>query len=268
MIVYNNNFEWDIREASACRTRYGVSFKEATTVLDGASVTITEDPASGGYRAVGPTSRGQVLVVLFKRGPRTRILDACPPKAEKKAPPSEPAAPEKAAEPAHTEPAHESEQRISGEPSAPANTAPPAAPAEAARPSSPAPRARSASKRAPATARPEAPSAPPAELGPEPQESARVPVSAPPASDSPPAAAGWDAATYEIYWNVYSAVRKSAREQGKSLREAQRLGKEAGERAVRDAATAPPSERAEGPDSAPRSSRRESSWRAAARAVK
>ncbi len=272
MIVYNN-FEWDVREASACRVRHGVSFKEATTVLEGENVTITEDPASGQCRAVGPTSRGQVLVVVYKRGTRVRILDAAPPGAAKKAPAVEAPAPEAPADPVSTAtPRGQRPDAARGEPAS--EQAPsPAPPAEA--------QTAAHRKRRQSTSRS---AAPPPSVAPERAESpiskgespaSREAVSAPPTSDSPPAGAGWDAATYGIYWNVYSAARKEAREQGKSQREAQRLGKEAGEQAVRDsqgAAPAPTSldEPATGPasESAPKSSRRTNSWRAAARAVK
>lgn len=279
MIVYNN-FEWDVREASACRVRYGVSFKEATTVLEGENVTITEDPASGQCRAVGPTSRGQVLVVVYKRGTRTRILDAAPPGAAKKAPAVEASAPEAPADPVSATPRGQRADAARGEPAS--EQAPSPAPPTEAQTAAHRKRRQSTSRSA----------APPASVASERAESpvskaespaSREAVSAPPTSDSPPPAAGWDAATYEIYWNVYSAVRKAARDQGKSHKEAQRLGKEAGEQAVRDSqgaapaptsldepAAGPASEPGTGPvsESAPKSSRRTNSWRAAARAVK
>jgi len=75
MIVYNN-FEWDVREAAACLATRGVTFKEASTVLAGDDVAISEDPTSGDLRAIGLSSRGRMLVVLHRRGPRIRILGA------------------------------------------------------------------------------------------------------------------------------------------------------------------------------------------------
>ena len=265
MIVYNN-YEWDVREASACRVKYGVSFKEATTVLEAEGVSLTEDPASGACRAVGPTSRGQVLTVVYKRGQRIRILDAVPAKLAKSAPApaaetAEPAPPSPPAEPK----APESQRRVKASAVAAAE-----APAPAKTPV--------------IAASEESAAAPPAsETAP-----VREAVSQPPVSDSPPS--GWDAATYEIYWNAYTAARKAAREQGKSPREAQRIGKDAGDRAVQAVAStpvrtsepapspaaeeaAPKSDRAQksdGPtsDPAPKSSRRTNSWRAAARSAK
>jgi uncharacterized DUF497 family protein len=63
-------------------------------------------------------------------------------------------------------------------------------------------------------------------------------VEAPPAPaeaaspESCPSRNGWTAEAYGIYWEAYSEARQTARRQGKSHREAQRLGREAGERAM------------------------------------
>jgi uncharacterized DUF497 family protein len=57
-------------------------------------------------------------------------------------------------------------------------------------------------------------------------------VMEPPTSSNRLPGAGWSAEVYGMYWDAYSAARKAARQQGKSMREAQRLGREAGERAV------------------------------------
>lgn len=63
---------------------------------------------------------------------------------------------------------------------------------------------------------------------------AAEPESAPSSSNGAPSGTGWTAEAYEIYWEAYSAARQAARKEGKSHREAQRLGRVAGERAVAD----------------------------------
>ncbi len=86
---------------------------------------------------------------------------------------------------------------------------------------------------------------------------------------------GWTAEAYGIYWDAYSAAREEARRQGKSLREAQRIGREAGERA-RTGATQPSSQKPASEPPAPKSTSKPSAkqpgrtgtWRAAARALK
>ena len=62
-------------------------------------------------------------------------------------------------------------------------------------------------------------------LAPAPAAEAASPESSPPRT-------GWTAEAYGIYWDAYSAAREAARRQGKNHKEAQRLGREAGERAV------------------------------------
>lgn len=87
---------------------------------------------------------------------------------------------------------------------------------------------------------------------------------------------GLTADEYEVYWAAYSAAREGAKGQGKSLKEAQRIGREAGERAVvapRAPATASArvtvTATASAVVAAPKPARKQAlSWRAAARAVK
>ncbi len=85
---------------------------------------------------------------------------------------------------------------------------------------------------------------------------------------------GLTADEYEVYWAAYSAAREGAKGQGKSLKEAQRIGREAGERAVvapRAPATASArvTVTASAVVAAPKPARKQAlSWRAAARAVK
>jgi uncharacterized DUF497 family protein len=153
MLLVYNDFEWDLREAAACLTTHGVSFREASTVFADENVILSEDPASGRLRAVGRSFRGRMLVVLHHRGRRIQILGAT----------------------LHTSGAAEV---VAPEPVA-------------------------------------------AEL-----------VAAEPVAPQPVAATGWTAETYGIYWDAYSAARQAARREGKSPREAQRLGREAGERAI------------------------------------
>lgn len=251
MIIYKN-FEWDVREAAASLTRQGVSFKEASTVFSDAEVVITEDAAPGQLRATGRSARGRVLVVLHRPGPRVRILAA--------ALPGKPLIVGAASEPAPAPvPAPEPEP-TSAKAASPLSSVPASAPAAA----TPLPRSRrivtpAAPKPAPAPA-PVAPAAPEPEAPPEST-----------AASSKPSGAGWTAEAYGIYWDAYSAAREEARRQGKSTREAQRIGKEAGERAMLGASQKPPSAppasgTAEKPTA--KSSGRSGTWRAAARALK
>jgi uncharacterized DUF497 family protein len=148
MLLVYNDFEWDLREAAACLTTHGVSFREASTVFADENVILSEDPASGRLRAVGRSFRGRMLVVLYHRGRRIQIFGAT----------------------LHTDGAAE--------------------------------------------------------------VVAAEPVAASPVAPQPVAATGWTAETYGIYWDAYSAARQAARQEGKSPREAQRLGRQAGERAI------------------------------------
>lgn len=232
MLVYNN-FEWDVRAAAASLAAHGVTFKEASTVLAGDGVAISEDPTSGHLRAVGLSSRGRVLVVLHRRGPRIQILAA----TLHTSAPAEVALPEPvAAEVALPEPAVE---MAPPEPAVEMATPEPAA--EVVVPSSV---ARRSSPRRPVAPSPAAPSPTSAEVV------APSPVAPAPdaadggteatASDRRPPGVGWTAEAYGIYWEAYSAARQAARKQGKSHREAQRLGRVAGERAVLASADPPP----------------------------
>jgi len=54
----------------------------------------------------------------------------------------------------------------------------------------------------------------------------------PAVTTSPAPTNGWTAEAYDIYWAAYSAARDEARRQGKSTREAQLLGRAAGDRAA------------------------------------
>lgn len=72
--------------------------------------------------------------------------------------------------------------------------------------------------------------APPSAPEPAAREKPAVAEAAPP--ESRPSGAGWTAEAYGIYWEAYTAARTAARREGKSAREAQRLGREAGERAA------------------------------------
>jgi uncharacterized DUF497 family protein len=234
MIVYNN-FEWDVREAATALTTHGVSFKEASTVLAGDQVTISEDPSSGQLRAIGRSSRGRMLVVRYQRGLRIRILGAtlhmngaaavvAPNPVAVEPVPAEPAPQPVAAKPVPAKPAP---QPVAAKP-VPAEPAPQPAAAK------PAPQ--------PVAARP--------------VETEAVAEAAAP--DSQPPGTGWTAEAYGIYWEAYSAARQTAREQGKSPREAQRLGRKAGERAALGRTEPAP----------PKPSAASGTWRAAARAVK
>ncbi len=78
MLLVYKDFEWDLREAAACLTTHGVSFREASTVFADESVIISEDPTAGRLRAIGLSSRGRTLVVIHKRGHRISILGATP----------------------------------------------------------------------------------------------------------------------------------------------------------------------------------------------
>jgi uncharacterized DUF497 family protein len=197
MIVYNN-FEWDVREAAACLARNGVTFKEASTVFAAESVDISTDPASGQLRAIGPSARGRMLVVLHQRGARLRILGVSLHKNR----PVEVAAPEIAAP----------------EIAAPEIAAPPSAPASRV------------IKKTAASPAPAEPTSAPRVVTPATAETENGADAASP--DSLPSGAGWTAEAYGIYWEAYSAARQAARKQGKNHREAQRLGRQAGERAV------------------------------------
>ncbi len=53
-----------------------------------------------------------------------------------------------------------------------------------------------------------------------------------PVSTSPAPTNGWTAEAYDVYWAAYSAARDEARRRGKSTREAQILGRAAGDRAA------------------------------------
>lgn len=211
-MIVYKNFEWDVRESAASLAACGVSFKEASTVFTCGDVTIAEEPGSGRLRAIGRSERGRTLVVLHQRGARLRILGA----ALHVTRPDRDTAPEPTAtEPAAMEPA-------------------------AMEPAAPAPVAMKSSAPAPVAMESAAPEAVPAGPASTPAPAAR------------PAAAGWTAETYDIYWQAYSAARQAARREGKTPREAQRLGKEAGERAVLGA-----SARSQAPARTPRPASRE-----------
>jgi uncharacterized DUF497 family protein len=252
MIIYNN-FEWDVREAAASLARQGVSFKEASTVFSDPEVALSDDSAPGQLRATGRSARGRVLVVLHRPGPRTRILAAALPGkpllvgAASEAPEAEPAA---AAAP---------ETRTATPPPRPEAPSPaPSAPARSRKPAA-----------APATPKP-APA--PAPVAAEPPEAENDGA----AASSKPSGAGWTAEAYGIYWDAYTAAREEARRQGKSPREAQRIGREAGERAAFGASAPAASEKpaseppASGASPRPggKASPRSGTWRAAARALK
>ena len=157
---------------------------------------------------------------------------------------SKPAAPEKAPKPA-------APTEKASKPAAPAASA--SKPATASKPTTKAAASKPAAApvvRTPAAAAPVVPTPAPAPAEPE--------AAAPASADSQSSGTGWTAEAYGIYWEAYSAARQAAREEGKSLREAQRIGREAGERAARgDTQPAPKKPAA-----------RSGSWRAAARAMK
>lgn len=220
MLLVYKDFEWDLREAAACLTAHGVSFREASTVFADENAIISEDPASDQLRAVGRSSRGRVLAVVHKRGRRIRILGAAlhTNDAAEIAAPMHAAASLGALEPVAAAPA-EAEMVA---------TTPAAAEPVAARRAAPERRAakpvdmeRGAEAHAPPSR--------PSRTG---WTTKSHGAAEPSASSTPVPTTGWTAETYGIYWDAYSAARQAARREGKSPREAQRLGREAGERAM------------------------------------
>ena len=252
MLLVYKDFEWDLREAAANAAAHGVTFREASTVFADENVVVSVDPRSGRLRAVGRSSSDRVLAVLHQPGRRIRIFGAAVNGAEEEtaAPPAEAAAVNTAG------PAGQDSVAGAPEASEPvaAMAVPQGTPAHA--PSKRPMRARSASPNA-ASAAPVLVAVEPVAPAPRPTRKPAKPTSdAPPPSGTQPAT-GWTADTYGIYWDAYSAARDEARRQGKSTREAQRLGKEAGERAA-CRAPEPESQRPARPGS----------WRAAARSLK
>lgn len=236
MLLIYKDFEWDIREATASATARGVTFREASTVFADEHVVLSQDPTSAYLRAVGRSSQGRTLVVWHRPGRRTLILGAT-----LRTNGAEVLTPERpAAAPAEPE-------RATATP-VEAHAVPKQGPAEPPRP-------RSATVlRVVAT-----PDAPRKKRPPVPAE--KAPDAAPP-SERRVREPSWTAETYGVYWDAYSAARDEAKRQGKSAAEAQRIGKEAGDRAAFGSAVQPP------PKSSTKSEARPGSWRAAARALK
>lgn len=220
MLLVYKDFEWDLREAAACLTAHGVSFREASTVFADENVILLEDPASDQLRAVGRSSRGRVLAVVHKPGRRIRILGATLHTNDD----AEVAAPE------HAAASQAAPQTVAAAPAEPEMVA--ATPAEA----KPVAARRAAPERRAAKpidmeagAEAHAPSSRPSRTA----WTAKAQGTAEPSAPSTRVpTTGWTAETYGIYWDAYSAARQAARQEGKSLREAQRLGREAGERAM------------------------------------
>lgn len=258
MIVYKN-FEWDVRESAACLAAHGVSFKEASTVFDSEGVTIVEEPGSGHLRATGRSSLGRVLDVLHRPGARLRILGAHlhssrPAKAAAPlSPPAPPAATESAEAPPRSPTPKAAGPQSAGAKAAGPQSAPPkvaaaespvassASPPSAPAPSTPTrstpsrsttPRSTSAARSAPSHASAVASAAAPLGSGSEASSAREQAPAAEPSPGERSGGNGWTAESYEVYWQAYSAARQAARLEGKSAREAQRLGKEAGERAA------------------------------------
>ncbi|MFO0590206.1 MAG: BrnT family toxin [Polyangiaceae bacterium] len=98
MIVYENSFEWNMRDATTNLARHGVSFKEAATVfVDPARVLAGE---SGAVRKVtGLSARSRTLVVEHVPGPRIRILSATVEAGERRTAKAAARAPEPAPKP-------------------------------------------------------------------------------------------------------------------------------------------------------------------------
>ena len=74
-----SNFEWDEKKASSNVQKHGVTFEEATTVLqDELSLTIHDAPhsiAEERFAEMGLSSKGHILVVIYtERGNNIRIL--------------------------------------------------------------------------------------------------------------------------------------------------------------------------------------------------
>lgn len=201
MLLVYKDFEWDLREAAAGPTTHGVSFREASTVFADENVIISEDPGSDQLRAVGVSSGGRMLVVLHRRGHRIRILGATLHTNDAIAVVAREHAAETPAKPATVAATPAAAEPVVAEP------IDMEAGIEAHQPS----------RRPSKTAWP-----------------AKAPGTAESSAPSPrvPATTGWTAETYGVYWDAYSSARQAARRDGKSPREAQRLGREAGERAM------------------------------------
>ena len=263
MLLVYRDFEWDLREAAANAATRDVSFREASTVFADEKVVISEDVSSGRLRAVGRSSGDRVLAVLHQPGRRIRILAAAVEGSEEET--AVPAAGEAVAaapEEATATPAapHGVVAALQAAEPLPKMAVPEGTPGHLAsrRPT----RAPSARRRATAGTAPVLVPVDPVAPTTRPTRKAAKPTSdAPPPSGTQPAT-GWTSETYGLYWDAYAAARDEARRQGKSAAEAQRIGKDAGERAASGPAKQPP------PKSAPKSAARPGSWRAAARALK
>jgi uncharacterized DUF497 family protein len=75
------NFEWDGAKANSNLAKHGVSFDEAETVADDPWVIVrldeTHSTSEGRWRALGWSSAGRLLVVIFTERPdRLRLISA------------------------------------------------------------------------------------------------------------------------------------------------------------------------------------------------
>ena len=70
------NCEWDSEKAESNVANHGVSFEEASTVLDDPNVAIVDDGAEN-LKAIGFSAATRLLTVVhIERGDRDRIISA------------------------------------------------------------------------------------------------------------------------------------------------------------------------------------------------
>lgn len=74
-VTFGGNFEWEEEKAASNLVKHGVSFEEASTVLEGSYV--VEPDGQGCFIAIGFSAGARILTVVHvDRGTRDRIISA------------------------------------------------------------------------------------------------------------------------------------------------------------------------------------------------